>query len=107
MATKWFLFCGDAHSNEVVAQALNGLQSTPEFKEHLCADEKKRYLYEVPEYSFAKRLYDSQKSLKAKLAIYKSTDEAKPGEWKFPKRATTLDKLKKKSDEIKARQMKK
>ena len=104
MATTWFLFCEDAHSNEVVAEALNGLQCTSEFKEHLCADGKRRHLYEVPEYSFAKRFFDSQKSLKAKLVIYKSSEGEKPTEWKFPKRATSLDKLKRKSAQIKAKQ---
>lgn len=101
MATKWFLYCEDAHSNEVVAEALNGLQSTSEFKEHECADGKKRHLYEVPEYSFARRFFSSQRALKAKFEIYKSTDGAKPSLWNFPKGVTTLDKLKKKSDEIK------
>lgn len=102
MAATWYLYCADAHSNEVVAQTLNGLQSTSEFKQHLCADGKKRELYEVPDYSFAARLWRSQKQLKAYLTVFVSEDGQKPREWKFPKKKkATLDKLKKESAAIK------
>lgn len=104
MTTKWFLCCDDAHSNEVVARALDGLHAVDGFKEHECADGKMRSLYDVPEYSFAARMWRSQAELKAKLKIFRSQNNGKPAEWKFPKKKTLLDKLKevkRKSDLIK------
>ena len=105
MSTTWFLFCADAHSNEVVAETLQGLQATPELaKEQECADGKKRYLYEVPDYAFASRLWKSQKQLKANLTIFRSQDGGKPAEWKFIQRKkVSLGTIKKKSDTLKAK----
>ncbi len=105
MSTTWFLFCADAHSNEVVAGTLNGLQASPEIaKEHECSDGKKRYLYEVPDYAFASRLHKSQKQLKATLTIFRSQDGGKPAEWKFSqKKKVSLGSIQKKSDQLKAK----
>lgn len=102
MDTKWFLFCEDAHSNEVVSQALNGLQTIDEFKFHTCNDGVRRPLYEVPEYSFASRIWKSQKQLKAKVKIFRSQDGSKPTEWQFSTRQKpSLASLSKKSSKIK------
>lgn len=105
MSTTWFLFCADAHSNEVVAATLQGLQASAEIaKEHECADGKKRYLYEVPEYSFASRLLKSQKDLKATLVIFRSQDGGKPAKWQFSqKKKVSVGSIKKKSDQLKAK----
>lgn len=76
--TTWFLFCEDAHSNEVVAQALDGLQASSEFKKHDCADGMERRLYEVPDHSFASRMYRSRSDLKTNLQIFRAQDGGKP-----------------------------
>ncbi len=86
MTTTWLLFCADAHTNEVVSSVLHGLQGTDNFKEHLCADGKKRYLYGVPDYSFAARIWKSQSHLKASMLIFRSQNNGKPDAWKFPEK---------------------
>lgn len=87
MSTKWFLYCADAHTNEVVSTTLNGLQTTGDFKKHECADGKERMLYEVPDYSFAARMWRSQKQLKVKLTIFRNHDDGKPDKWAFPEKS--------------------
>lgn len=103
MGTQWHLHCHDAHSNEIIADALRGLQAVDNSKEYTCADGKLRYLYDVPDYSFANRFKRSEKELKAKLTIFRSQNNGTPDEWAFPKKETALDKLKKKSDQLKVR----
>jgi len=102
MITTWLLFCADAHTNEVVSTALNGLQATDSFKEYLCADGKKRYLYGVPDYSFAARIWRSQKQLNVSVLIFRSQNNGKPDAWKFPeKRKLTLPAIILKSNQLK------
>lgn len=105
MSTTWFLFGADARSNEVIAGTLNGLQASAEIaKEHECADGKKRYLYEVPDYSFASRLWKSQKDLQANFTIFRNQDGGKPAKWEFSKKKkASLGSIKKKSDQRKAK----
>lgn len=98
----WYIFCEDAHSNEVVSATLDGAQSNSEFSLMECADGVKRHLYRVTDYSVASRLFKSQKQLKAKLQIFRSQNDGKPVVWEFiVKRKQTLSQLKKKSDHIK------
>lgn len=100
--TTWFIFCEDAHSNEVVSTTLDGAQSNSEFSLMECVDGVKRHLYRVTGYSVASRLFKSQKQLKAKLQIFRSQNDGKPAVWEFiVKKKPTLNQLKKKSDRIK------
>ena len=81
--TTWFLFCKDAHSNEVVSSTLLGLQSVSEYKERCCADGIKRHLYQMPSYQMASQLFKSQKELNANLHIFKACGNQPPEQWKF------------------------
>ena len=82
-ATRWYLFCKDAHSNEIISRILDELYSIDEFKEYTCNDDKNRHLYHIPEYSFAARIFRSNKQFATKLEIYCGKDGKKPTEWKF------------------------
>lgn len=79
--TKWFIHCLDSASNEFVAEATSGLYGTDKFRLTICADGVKRYLYEVPDFQFANRLFLSQKQLQAKLQIFTSQNDGKPKAW--------------------------
>jgi hypothetical protein len=102
--TKWFLFCEDAHSNEVVSRTILETQgAVTDFKWRLCADGNKRPLYEVPDYQFANRLWKSQKQLAAKLQIFTSRNEEQPKAWAkiIKKKKPLLKTIKERSDAIK------
>ncbi len=78
--TKWFLHCKDGASNESVAEAMNGLHGTDNFKLTTCADGVLRYLYEVSDYQFAKRFVNKNKKL---FEMFVSTDDGKPKDCGF------------------------
>lgn len=104
--TTWYLYAENAHSNEVVAQTLDGLQTINEFKKHLCADGKQRHLYKVPDHAFASRMYKSQTALSAKFKIFRSQNDGAPAEVNLDalakkKRKPSLPSLKEKSESIK------
>lgn len=104
--TTWYLYAENAHSNEVVSQTLDGLQTINEFKKHVCADGKQRHLYKVPDHAFASRMHKSQTTLCAKFKIFRSQNDGAPTEVDFDalarkKRKPTLSSLEEKSGAIK------
>ena len=104
--TTWFLHANNAHGNEVLAQVLYGSHTVDIAKEHVCSDGVKRFLYQVPDHTFAQRMVRSAKQLSATFLVFRSENEGVPAEVNFDiiKKKTvkrTLAKLKKASDEIK------
>ena len=104
--TTWYIYPADAHSNEVVAQAMQGLQTTDTAKDYLCNDQKTRFLYRMPDHSYATRFMKSQKQLSADFKLFRSQGNSLPGEvnlekMKRSKAKPTIASLKKASDAIK------
>ena len=98
--TTWYIHCLNTHTNELIAEALKGLQSS--FGEQECADGVKRPLYMVPEYSFVSKVYKSRKQLYAKFEIFRSQNDGKPTLWKFEiKKKISLKQIKGRSDTLK------
>jgi hypothetical protein len=102
--TKWFLFCEDAHSNEVVALAIDGLHgASTDFKLMMCADGVERCLYKVPDYQFGNQFLRSQYQLKAKFQLFTSQNDGKPKAWKSIVRQSKpkISEIRRKSEAIK------
>lgn len=94
--TRWYIHPKDAHTNEVLSTALEGLNNAEKFETKECADGKKRQLVEVKDYAFVSRLSRSKKSLCILFEVFRSQGNGKPAPWKFLKRPKpTLERLKK------------
>jgi hypothetical protein len=105
--TRWYMYSKDAHTNEVIAEALDGLNSVEKFSNLECENGDRLPLCEAPDYNFVARLWRSRATLQIDFEIFRSQGNGKPSPWQFPIREkTTLQKLIKKGDVQPAWQMK-
>ena len=67
--SHWYIRSNDSHTNEVVANTLDGLNSVEKFSKVVCADGERRELCKCPNYNFIARLWRSKKDLKLDFEI--------------------------------------
>ena len=91
----WFIQPIGSHTNEVLSDALRGLNSSEKFSELECSDGEKREICEVPDYPFVTRFLRSKRDLNLDFHIYRTQGNGKPTRFEFPttKKKTTVEKL--------------
>lgn len=85
MKTTWYLFSRDSRTNEIIAQALLGLNSVEKFSTLKCTDGTKRELCEVPNYAFVARLERSKRDLGADFQVFRTYGNGFPNVFDFPR----------------------
>jgi hypothetical protein len=101
-STTWYLEPLSDEANEMLAAVLDGLQTVNIAKNHLCADGKTRFLYQMPNHALAKRISRSKKN---RYTMFRSQNDGRPDKVNFDKlgksRKPTLTEVRETSDNIK------